>query len=1641
MRKNALTRWLLLSATLFLGGGNVAYSQAVIFPQENQPGQASLTESEGVYTLSNDLFSVEFKKDNGKLMFNGSDNLFLLSGEELFSITLGNGTVVPASEMTLGDVRVVTLAPDLKATRASEKLSGQALEADFTYGDLTLLWKAVLRDGSHYLRTSLDLTAAEDVAMKSITPMIYTVDNVSAGSAPVVVGNTRGALLASDKIFAGLETPMGINTVPSTSDITNFVYDVWQPESWAWTPGEETPQGILDLDYSADKNIIGYRGAVAFKEAGEQTITLQYSTGNHKLTTVGVDIVKDGAVISSDYHHGTTGNSHNNNVYTINVPEKGAYLVRFFADQTEVINSKGTVTYSKPVKEANVVFGTDPNKGVAQQAPAARVLTDGTQISVGTSLTDTWVAADWQALANGVEVPEGITDLGLTKADLEAITNKVNIQVAGMLSVGLQYETGSRKICLAGVDLLDENGIVVASNYYKAESGGSKNVVTYSFLVPKAGNYTLRYLQDIKSDGGRTNCQGNITINHAAITATDLATGGTATDGWTSSEWQTVTEAPADITALDFEVSQLRAFNSDYLNISSRGMLSAEYVYDSGNKRLYIAGLELLDANGKVVAADYHSGNTGGNHSNNVYSLKVPAAGYYKLRYWCETKSENAGLSDSQGHINIGLSAIKTIDLSASTTATDAWEPTNWVDMADSRVPAAIVGSEVSTGSGTELVSVANVRSIQQDIVVPANGGKLSVTFTWTGGANRLDIAGVDVVDDNNNVVVADYHNGYAGSPNNHNVYSLLIPTGGTYTLRYFYNQRENNTSKGSISLNLEEIKLITMVEDVPSADSWTPDSWRQATEAEIPKRVNEVGAEYPDVKVCEQYVVIPVEKGKLSVEFLYSGGNNRIDIVGVDILDANNDVIASDYHFGYTGYAKENNIYSMTVPYAGTFKLRYFCSNKTEANTSSGDINLTYGVEYTLYLPPSATSPIQGLWSRNTTLQAGKTWNVSAVVGLIAPGQARRSFLAYSERERAVPWRPFPVYISWYELNINRNNNQDYNGNMTVKQCTEVVNQWKTNLYEKHNANVKSFVWDDGWDTYGLWTFNKNFPNGFTEPNAAAVAMKSNIGAWLGPVGGYGESGNYRRAYWENQGGMQLSNPAYYNVFLTACTNMINDYSFNFFKFDGISGQFSAVGPDNGDQGNENAEAIINIEREIRKIKPDIFLNTTVGTWASPFWFQFTDAVWRQENDHDVIGDNDIKRENWITYRDRLVYQNFVQNSPLCPINTLMTHGFILTNWGPPASQDNTDYASILRELRCAFACGSGMVELYNDFSLTNSINGGALWADIAECIRWQERNADVLPDIHWVGGNPWTGAKAEVYGWASWNGKKATLALRNGANAEQSYTFTLREALDIPAYVETRVKFLQAFEVQDALPGLVLGKSYDIDEEITVTLPGSSAFVFDGIDEVGSETVENGFNLQVSSVGVSTLHLPYATTIPAGVTVKYLTEETADPTQVEEGVYTLKYTAIEGNILPANTPVVVMAEAGNYAFMKTTEAGTPVTGNLLVGSADGKKPAVTAEQLYALGVREGVVAFYPYEGIGYNPNKAYLDITSLNLGTSGVKQLLFVDDDTLTGIDAPKVDGASEENVYIDLSGRRVKNPTRGIYIQGGKKVVITN
>ncbi|MGN1256673.1 MAG: hypothetical protein ACI4UA_05865, partial [Bacteroidaceae bacterium] len=257
MKTSTKTALMLLAAFMGMGQQNLS-AQSVIFPQQTQPGTAVSIENGDTYTLQNDLLSASFVKADGKLTFGGCDAMYLAAGTELFKVTLGDGTMVPASAMTLGEVKVRDLSGNANAVRGSEKLNGRELVANYTYGNLSLVWRAVLRDGSHYLRTELDITANANQVMTSITPMLYAYDTDRGGSAPAIIGNTRGAVLANDKIFAGLETPMGINSVleAGSDEIArdNWTTTVTSKTSWFgtttytytddWSTVSSAPSGI-----------------------------------------------------------------------------------------------------------------------------------------------------------------------------------------------------------------------------------------------------------------------------------------------------------------------------------------------------------------------------------------------------------------------------------------------------------------------------------------------------------------------------------------------------------------------------------------------------------------------------------------------------------------------------------------------------------------------------------------------------------------------------------------------------------------------------------------------------------------------------------------------------------------------------------------------------------------------------------------------------------------------------------------------------------------------------------------------------------------------------------------------------------------------------------------------------------------------------------------------------------------------------------------------------------------------------------------------------------------------------------------------------------------------------------------------------
>jgi len=124
----------------------------------------------------------------------------------------------------------------------------------------------------------------------------------------------------------------------------------------------------------------------------------------------------------------------------------------------------------------------------------------------------------------------------------------------------------------------------------------------------------------------------------------------------------------------------------------------------------------------------------------------------------------------------------------------------------------------------------------------------------------------------------------------------------------------------------------------------WTPDTWEDPSNT--PNDVTAVEAtQYPskasNVKMSN--TKINVKAGVLKATLVYSDGNNRLDIVGVDLLDEEDNIVASDYHFAYTGNAHQNNTYTLLLATEGTYTIRYWVTFCNEANSSSGTITLVH--------------------------------------------------------------------------------------------------------------------------------------------------------------------------------------------------------------------------------------------------------------------------------------------------------------------------------------------------------------------------------------------------------------------------------------------------------------------------------------------------------------------------------------------------------------------------------------------------------------------------------------------------------------------------------------------------------------------------
>ncbi|PTX98400.1 enterotoxin [Opitutus sp. ER46] len=438
-------------------------------------------------------------------------------------------------------------------------------------------------------------------------------------------------------------------------------------------------------------------------------------------------------------------------------------------------------------------------------------------------------------------------------------------------------------------------------------------------------------------------------------------------------------------------------------------------------------------------------------------------------------------------------------------------------------------------------------------------------------------------------------------------------------------------------------------------------------------------------------------------------------------------------------------------------------------------------GIEDPMYSARLTDDRAVGRLLVGVPLRRGQHFVRGTVLGLAPAGQLRRAFLAYLERERAHPYRPFLHYNSWWDIGMNTIRRY------TEAECLDRIQAFGRELVQQRGVVMDSVLFDDGWDdTDTVWEFTPEFPHGFTPLREAAAKYGIGLGIWLSPFGGYngatgakhthrttaGKAGGYEL----NEAGFALSGAKYYTRFRDVTVGMIRTYGVNMFKFDGLSR--NTVAPA-GSPFSSDFQAAIQLLGELRAARGDVFINLTTGTWPSPFWTLLADSIWRGGRDSGLMGVG-TKRQQWMTFRDGLTYQNVVTAGELYPLNSLMTHGIIYCRSNGDLRADPA--GDLPAEVRSYFGSGTQLQELY----CTPALLKPADWDTIAASAKWARAWADVLVDTHWVGGDP---RQLQVYGWAAWAPRGATLTLRNPSDKPQEITLDAQSAFELPTDAPTKI------------------------------------------------------------------------------------------------------------------------------------------------------------------------------------------------------------------------------------------------------------
>ncbi len=218
----------------------------------------------------------------------------------------------------------------------------------------------------------------------------------------------------------------------------------------------------------------------------------------------------------------------------------------------------------------------------------------------------------------------------------------------------------------------------------------------------------------------------------------------------------------------------------------------------------------------------------------------------------------------------------------------------------------------------------------------------------------------------------------------------------------------------------------------------------------------------------------------------------------------------------------------------------------------------------------------------------------------------------------------------------------------------------------------------------------------------------------------------------------------------------------------------------------------------------------------------------------------------------------------------------------------------------------------------------------------------------------------------------------------------FVLTEATDIYTSVGSS---------KDYFDYIIIRKTGEASESITVTDAGFATYVGAYDLDFSASTIK-AYSVKVTGKGVATM------------------------TQVDN--------------VPAGTPVLLYAEGGATETIPMTAGAAAVANNDLVAGTGVAVATVDGENTNMI-LNNGSkgAGFYFAAGQTVAANRAYLHFATSLAPEAGARMILSFGE--TTGIESVKSAESNAQNGVYNIAGQRVAQPSKGLYIVNGKKVVI--